>query len=74
MQCEQKNGIFLGYEVKLYYDERIFIKQVNEAVTTYSISPKWKAPNFLPKAISVAAINELGVGNHSPLVKINQSG
>ena len=70
MQCEQVNGILLGYEVKLYYGEEIRTKRVLRFVTNYTILPRWKDKYLLPNAISVAAINEVGVGDHSPPVNI----
>ena len=74
MECEKINGMMLGYEVKLYYDDETYTERVIESVTTYTISPKWKSKVTLPRAISVAAINEYGVGDHSPQVNINITG
>ena len=72
--CEHINGVLLGYEVKVYFDEHIHIQRLIESVTTYTVSPQWKPKFSRPKAISVAAINEIGVGDHSPPLKINASG
>ena len=74
MECEQWNGLLLGYEVKVYFDEEVLVETLLKSVTTYVTSPQWKPKISLPKAISVAAINELGVGDHSPPVKISSSG
>ena len=72
IDCEQVNGALLGYEVKLYYDDgQTRTERVLESVTTYTISPQLKHDYVFPRAISVAAINQLGVGNHSPPVNIN---
>ena len=74
LDCEERNGALLGYEIKLYYDEEVCTARVVGSVTMFTILPKWR-PNFsFPRAISVAAINEVGVGNHCPPVKINPSG
>ena len=70
IECKQVNGILLGYEVKLYYGEETCTERVIESMTTYTILPRRKHKFLLPKAISVAAINEVGVGNHSPPVNI----
>ena len=74
LECERMNGVLLGYEVKLYYDEETCTERVIESVTSFAISPQCKPRIPLPIAISVAAINEVGVGDHSPPVKINSSG
>ena len=73
ISCEQINGVLLGYEVKIYYDSRIQTVRVTDRVT-YTISVKNRQKFSFPKAISVAAVNELGVGDHSPALSINQSG
>ena len=64
----------LGYEVKLYYDEETRTERVIELGNSYTILPQQKHNFLLPNAISVAAISELGVGDHSPLVNINSTG
>ena len=74
MECEQRNGALLGYEIKLYYDEETHTEVVVKSVTTFTILPQLKPKLFLPKAISVAAINEVGVGDHCPPVNVNLSG
>ena len=74
MQCEERKGVLLGYEIKLYYDKQVYTTRVVESVTTFTVLPQWKPGLSFPKAISVAAINELGAGNHCPPVHINQSG
>ena len=74
LDCEQRNGVLLGYEIKLYYDEQVLTRRVVKSVTTFTILPQWRPELSFPKAISVAAINEVGVGNHCPAVKINLSG
>ena len=74
IESEQINGVLLGYEVKVYFEEHIHIERLPKSFTTYTTSPQRKHKLLLPRAISVAAINELGVGDHSPLVQINQSG
>ena len=74
IECEQISGALLGYEVKLYYDEETCTEKVPKSVNMYTISPRSKHNFSLPKAISIAAVNELGVGAHSPPVKINPSG
>ena len=74
IDCEQTNCVLLGYEVRLYYDEGTHTERMNESVTTYSVLPQQKPKVSLPKAISVAAVNELGVGDHSPPVKIKPFG
>ena len=72
--CEQTNGVLLGYEVRLYYDKGTRTERMNESVTTYTVSTQQKPKDSLPKAISVAAVNEFGVGDHSPPVKIKPFG
>ena len=74
MRCEERNGVLLGYEIKLYYDKQVCIAGVAESVTMFTVLPQWKTELSFPKAISVAAINEVGAGNHCPPVNINQSG
>ena len=74
VNCEQRNGLLLGYEIKLYYDDKVCTKRVVESVTTFTILPQWKPELCFPKAISVAAINEVGVGDHCPPVNLNLSG
>ena len=63
-----------GYEVKLYYDEKTHTETVTGSTTTYCILHEWNSNFSFPNAISVAAINEVGVGDHSPPVKTNTSG
>ena len=74
LDCEQRNGVLLGYEIKLYYDDDVYTGRVVESVTTFTIQPNWMLKFSFPKAISVAAINEVGVGNHCPPVKVNLIG
>ena len=74
IECEQINGVLLGYEVKVYFDEDVQVQRLIGSVTTYIVSPIWKPKLSLPNAISVAAINQLGVGDHSPPLKIDTSG
>ena len=74
MDCEQRNGVLLGYEIKLYYDEEVCTERVVTPITTFTIPPQWKPELCFPKAISVAAINEVGVGNHCPPVNVTLSG
>ena len=75
VECKEMNGVLLGYEVKLYYDEEeTHTERLIDSVTTYTIARHSKPQRPLPKAISVAAINQLGVGDHSPPVRINPSG
>ena len=74
VECEGRNGVLLGYEVNLYYDDQVLTVRVVESVTTFTILPQRKTELCFPKAISVAAINEVGVGDHCTPVNINQSG
>ena len=74
MQCEQRNGVLLGYEIKLYYDKGVYTTRVVASVTMFTIVPQWLPEFSLPKAISVAAINEVGAGIHCPPVNVNLSG
>ena len=74
IECEPSNGVLLGYEIKLYYDDQMCTVRVGESVTTFTIEPHWRLRPYFPKAISVAAINEVGVGDYCPPVNINQSG
>ena len=74
VECEQRNGVLLGYEIKLYSDEQVYSRTVVESGTIFTILPQWKPDFHFPKAISVAAINEVGVGNHCPPVNIDLSG
>ena len=74
VDCEQRNGLLLGYEIKLYYDEEVRTGRVVESINTFTVSPQWKPKFSFPNAISVAAINEVGVGNHCRPVNIKLSG
>ena len=74
LDCEQRNGLLLGYEIKLYNDEQVYTRSVVESVTIFIIRPQWKPDFHFPNAISVAAINEVGVGSHCPPVSIDLSG
>ena len=74
IECEQRNGVLLGYEIMLYYDDRVLTARVAEPVTTFTILPQLNSRLYFPKAISVAAINEVGVGNHCPPVTIDLFG
>ena len=74
MQCEERKGVLLGYEIKLYYDEHVYTTGVAESVTMFSIVPQLLPVFSFPNAISVAAINEVGTGSHCPPVNINSSG
>ena len=74
LECEKRNGVLLGYEIKFYCDEKVYTRRVPEFMTTFTILPQWKPELCFPKAISVAAINEVGVGNHCPPVNINLFG
>ena len=74
VECEQRNGVLLGYEIKLYYDDHVCTGRVVASVTTFTILPQWKPELSFPKSISVAAITEVGVGNHCPPVNVTLSG
>ena len=74
MQCEERNGVLLGYEIKLYYDKQVYTTEVAESVTMFTIVPQLFPEFSFPDAISVAAINEVGTGSHCPPVNINSSG
>ena len=74
VDCEQRNGVLLGYEIKLYYDEQVCTGRVVQSITTFTIPPLRKPELCFPKAISVAAINEVGVGNHCPPVNVTLLG
>ena len=74
VDCEQRNGLLLGYEIKLDYGEEVCTRRVVESITTFTILRPWKPELCFPKAISVAAINEVGVGDHCPPVNIKLSG
>ena len=74
VECEQKNGVVLGHEIKLYSDEQVYTRKVFGSSTTVAILPQRKFHSSLPKAISVAAFNEAGVGSHCPPVNISQLG
>ena len=71
IDCEHWNGVFFGYEIKLYHESKVCTERVIKSVTTFTVQPKWKPTFSYPKAISVAGINEAGVGSHCPPVKIN---
>ena len=74
LECDLINGVLLGYEVKLYYDEKIITEKVSKSTTTYSVLRVISYKNLFPNAISVAAVNEIGVGDHSPPLKVNLPG
>ena len=74
MQCEESNGVLLGYEINLYFDKQVYTTGVAESVTMFTIVPQWLPKFTFPNAISVAAVNEVGAGNHCPPVNINLSG
>ena len=73
-ECEKRNGILLGYEVMLYYNDETRTERVTHTKTTYSILRRLNSMVPFPNSISVAAINEIGVGVHSPPVKLNLIG
>ena len=72
--CDQRNGVLLGYEVKLHYESGFRTSRVSDRQSTYTISTRRKYNNSFPEAISVAGINEVGVGDHSPPLNLNQYG
>ena len=74
IECEQRNGALLGYELKLFYSDKICTERVTASVTAYTVVPKSKPQNSMPSAISVAAINQVGVGDYSLPLKINPVG
>ena len=74
VECEQRNGAVIGYEIKLYFDEHVYTRRVDGSLTTVAILRQWKSNSSFPKAISVAAINEAGAGSHCPPVNISQLG
>ena len=69
-----ENGVVLGYECKIYYDYKIMIEKVSKSVTTLTVRVSQNPKNDLPRAVSVAAILDSGVGKHSPLLRINLPG
>ena len=74
VECEERNGVVVGYEVKLYSDEQVCTKRVFGTFTTVPTLPQWASNFSFPKAISVAAFNEAGIGSHCPPVNISELG
>ena len=74
LECEHWNGVLHGYEIKLYSDDEVCTKTVVKSVTSFTILPQWNPELCFPRAISVAAINQFGVGIHCPPVNITLSG
>ena len=74
IECEQRNGALLGYEINLHYDEIVHTVKVFKPITAFTIPPLFITQSRYPNAISVAAINQVGVGIHCPPVSIIQSG
>ena len=67
MKCHQENGPITGYEYRAYYDLFHYTEgTVDKSTTTYTIYDT----NI--QAFSVAAINEAGVGEHCPPMKIEK--
>ena len=74
VERDQRNGLLLGYEIKLYYDQQVYTTEKIDTIPAFTILPHWKPEFCFPNAISVAAFNEVGVGNHCPPLNINLSG
>ena len=73
-EVEQQNTVMLGYECKVYYDDITHTEIVPAFATTYTISLQWESQLSLPRAFSVSAITSAGVSDHTPQVKLNESG
>lgn len=72
VECDKINGRLLGYECKFHFDNCTHIQRVVASITNYTISvPAFEA---VPRAFSVAAINQVGVGDHCPQVALPKLG
>ena len=73
VKCEQRSGVFIGYDIKLYFDEHVYTQRVAGSVTAFTIQPEKWPKFFFPRAISVAAISGFTV-THCPPVEISLLG
>lgn len=74
IECEKCNGFLLGYECVIYYDNFKVTENVFPQVTDFTIQLASEPDSRFPRAISVAAINDVGVGDHCPPVTLTDNG
>lgn len=72
VECDKINGALLGYECTVYFDTYTHTESVVASISSYIVS----VPAFqsVPRAFSVAAVNEVGIGDHCPPVNLPNIG
>ena len=71
----RKHGSRVGYECKVYYDnDTVHTVLLPAHATKHTISLQRELKPSLPKAISIAALTNIAITDHTPPVKISQSG
>ena len=74
LDCDKHNGWLLGYECTTYFDNFCHTENVPAHVTSYTLSLYSFELITLPRAFSVAAINNAGVGDHCPPLNLTSMG
>ena len=64
LKCHQENGPITGYALRTYYQFQYTEGTVDKNTTSYTIY------DTHIQAFSVAAINEVGIGDHCPPVHV----
>ena len=67
LKCHQQNGPITGYQYHTYHD--LFMLQYDEGIVDSTTSTLTLFDTAV-QAFSVAAVNEAGVGEHSPALKL----
>ena len=65
LKCQQENGPITGYQYRVYHDLFQYSEGTVECNTTMVTLYDTNV-----RAFSVAAMNEAGIGEHSPLLKL----
>lgn len=74
IECDKCNGILSGYECVIYYDNFNVTERFFPQVTEFTIQLPGEPDSRFPQAFSVAAINDIGVGDHCPPVALTDNG
>lgn len=74
LQYDRYNGALIGYDCTTYYDKFAATKRVHFYETAFTVSFPKEPGSPSPRAFSVAAVNEVGVGDHCPPVNITDFG
>lgn len=72
MEYDRVNGALLGYECTIYFDAFNRSEIINASETTYTLSIPLLSD--VPRGFSVAAVNEVGIGDHCPSVNLSYFG